>query len=113
MRFINPGLVRVENRYLAGRGWLSLTDSAAALRTLRQRLRENSLVGVTVTNYARKVLELPFLGGRVQIATGAVKLSLDTRAPLLPVFLHRDPGGAFRVAEIGRASRRVRVCQYV
>src|SRR3546814_9861307 len=84
MRFINPVLVRVENRYLAGRVWLSLTDSAAALRTLRQRLRENSLVGVTVTNYARKVPELPFLGGRVQIATGAVKLSLDTGAPLLP-----------------------------
>lgn len=97
MRFLNPIVVRIENRYLKGRVFLNLTDSSVALATLSQRLAANSIISVLVAATARKVIEVPFFDGRVQIAAGAVKLALANGAPLLPVFLEYDEKGKFTV----------------
>jgi lauroyl/myristoyl acyltransferase len=97
MRFLNPIVVRIENRYLKERVFLNLTGSGDALATLSQRLAANSVISILASARARKVVEVPFFDGRVQMATGAVKIALANGAPLLPVFLECDEKGKFTV----------------
>ena len=97
IRFLNPLWTRVENRYLAERVVIRDNDTRTALNKLRERLNDNGIISITVTQSARKLIEVPFMTGRLPLPTGPLKLAIDTGAPLLPVFAVQDRNGAFDV----------------
>lgn len=88
--------VAVEDRFLAERIVMD-DDGAAAVLTLRQRLKDNGVVVVRALNLARRVFELPFFDGRLRLAPGALELAWATGAAVLPVFTIRSGASAFRV----------------
>jgi lauroyl/myristoyl acyltransferase len=101
---LNRIVVAAEERFLAERIVIE-RGSVAALLILRARLAENRVVGMRAVDYARRVLDLPFLAGRIRLATGAVELALGTGAALLPMFgvCSRRGGGEVHVEDAGTA----------
>jgi hypothetical protein len=92
VHWLNPLRTRVENRYLQERIFLGLSlssSSSSAMQTLRLRLAQNLPVSIMTAGVAHKVLDVPFIGGRLLIPTGAIKLALTSGAQLLPVFMSR------------------------
>ena len=74
----------------------------AALRELERRLRSGQLVSITSGPFgAERMLERPFLSGRLSHPTGPVALALGAEAPLLPVFTGRNESGALEVTVEG------------
>jgi lauroyl/myristoyl acyltransferase len=97
-RWLNPLQQRMENRYLAERVVLRDGAPSAAMRRLHGALAENRVVSITVDSWGAHVAEVPFLDGRLRIATGAPSLAWKTGAPLMPVYVLREtPSGVFRV----------------
>jgi len=97
-QFLNPIWTRIEDRYLAERVRLDNdAGPAAALTVLRQRLRENRIVSITVTRYARKTAAVAFLNAELRLPTGPGRLARATRAPLLPIFAVRTDSGGLEV----------------
>ena len=95
-RWLNPLITAAENQYLAERivrtpGFLS------ALVTMRKRLEENRVVGMRASDGARHVLDLPFLDGRIKLATGPVELAMITGAEVLPMFVVHNDAGEYEV----------------
>ena len=82
-----------EDRYLRERIMLSLDGPVGAMRAMQRRLRENGVVSITVGAVARHPVTVPFLDGRILLATGAPDLAFRTKAALLPVFPVRDEAG--------------------
>ncbi len=95
-RWLNPPIVVAENRYLAER-IIRTPGSFSALVTLRKRLKENRVVGIRATGTARWVLDLPFLDGRIALATGPVELAMITGAEVLPMFAVYNDAGEYEV----------------
>lgn len=89
VRFLNPIVTRIEDRYIAER--LTLDDGSATrgLRPLIKALREKKIVSITANAEGRTV-QLPFLGGTIRLARGAAGLSLSSGAPILPVMVSRE-----------------------
>ncbi len=96
---LNPILTSVENLYLAQRVVIAPGEGggATALATLRQVIADKGIVSITVGCEARRTEDIPFLGGRVRIATGPIHLARTTGAALLPVFTCQDDNGVFQV----------------
>lgn len=94
-RLLNPLQTRVERRYVAER--LVMTDgrSVGPLRALAARLEHNRLVSITLAATGRRTRRVPFLGGSIEVATGALALAWQTGAPLLPAFTWREAAGGF------------------
>ena len=97
----NPDIARamVEPAIDFDEGVLLTHHVIEAMRRLRRVPRDNGIVSITVGAWeGRQIAEVPFLGGYLQVATGAFTLAHQTGAPLLPVFavLNRDTG-TFRV----------------
>ena len=99
MSVLNPILTSVENVYLAQRVVIAPGEGggATALATLSQVIADNGIVSITVGDEARRTKDIPFLGGRVRIATGPIHLARTTGAALLPVFTCQDDNGVFQV----------------
>jgi lauroyl/myristoyl acyltransferase len=98
---LNPIRTRIEDRYLAERTTIArVGQTAAAVRTLAERLAANRVVSVTFADQGTRLIETPFLAGRLRVAPGAAHLALRSGASLLPVFALRTGTDAFRV-EIG------------
>ena len=97
IRFLNPIRTRIEDRYLAER--VTLTDESAigALRVLRRRLQGNQVVSITVGNEGEQTVAVPFLRGKISVATGPATLARAAGAPLLPVFTIRLGTGSYAV----------------
>ena len=95
-RWLNPLITAAENRYLAER-IVRTPGFFSALVTLRKRLEENRVVGMRASDGARRVLDLPFLDGRIQLATGPVELAMITGAEVLPMFAVCNDAGEFEV----------------
>lgn len=97
MRYINPLLIRAENRYIDHR--LMLADGAAvrSLRPLFKVLASNGVVTITAVADGRSYM-VPFPGGYLRLARGAASISLTSHAPLIPVMVIRESPGHYRIA---------------
>ena len=85
-RWLNPVYTRIEERYLRERMVFSGSNTRDVSTRLRQRLSENAPVMITVTPLGRRVAVLPFLHGRIHIASGGLSIASESQAPVLPVF---------------------------
>jgi len=95
-RFLNPVRASVETRYLAERIVIGPDGSTVgAMKELARILKDNRVVSISVGAEAARTISIPFLAGRIAVATGAPNLSLRTGAPLLPVFTLRQERGDF------------------
>lgn len=92
-KLLNPLYAGIERRFLRERLVYSGTDTKAVNQRIRERLAENRLLLVTVTPLGRRVSVLPFLYGRIKIATGALNFACEAGAKVLPVFTIRKPDG--------------------
>jgi lauroyl/myristoyl acyltransferase len=86
-RFLNPIWTHIEDRHLMERVRISApNDTRSALAILRERLRMNRVVSITVGSFARKTVEAAFFSGTLRLATGPLHLARTMDAVLLPVF---------------------------
>ena len=90
---LNPIYNGIERRFLRERLVFSGQDTKKVNEQIRQRLRENRPILVTVTPLGRRVRALPFLHGRIRIATGALNFAVEAGAQVLPIFTIRKPNG--------------------
>lgn len=97
MRFLNPLICSVEERYLKERVKLSLASSTKAMRVLMRRLRENGVVGITVRDNESNTRRYPFMNGTLGIGSGAPFLAAKTGAALLPLFALARKDSSFEV----------------
>ncbi len=107
MRFLNPIVTHIENRYLGERVVIGPEGAGRAMKELSQRLRFNGIVSISAMvdpqarTQARKSIQVPFLHGSISLSTGPATFALKAGAPLLPVFAIRTAAGEFEV-DIGR-----------
>jgi lauroyl/myristoyl acyltransferase len=95
VRFLNPILTRLEDRYLEERVVIDEGQMTSGLRTLVRRLKSNRVISITVVTQARQTVQLPILDGYIHLAKGAPWLAITSGAPLLPVFTLLGDDGAF------------------
>lgn len=93
-RLLNPIYAGIERRFLRERLVFSGDKTKDVNGTIRSRLQENRPILVTVTPLGRRVGTLPFLHGRIKIATGALKFACEAGAQVLPIFAIRMPDGS-------------------
>jgi len=96
IRFLNPLATRAENRYLARRLVIRPGNDVGAVRGLIAALRAQEVVMVTA-NAEGHTHELPFLGGTVSLARGAVGIGTTSGAPILPLLCARQDHGRYVV----------------
>jgi lauroyl/myristoyl acyltransferase len=94
---LNPIWMSVEERFLKERVMIRNNETELALKTLRSRLVENEIVVITVGNEARHTVDVPFLGHRLRLALGPVRIAQSSGAVLLPGFAVRNDEGVFEV----------------
>ncbi len=116
-RVLNPIRSRIEKQYVLGTALISGPDRVHALQKLRDHLHENGIVAIAAVDASEKPLMAPFCGGLIELGLGAPVLAAREGAPILPVFVIPQPGGAFdvlvepplqgdaRAAEIPRAEQ--------
>jgi predicted LPLAT superfamily acyltransferase len=97
IRWLNPVRTRIEERYVTERVVMTQATTVAAMRRLKLALERGETVSITVGDWARRTLLVPFLGAHLRLATGPATLAARTGAPLLPVFLTRA-GAQFLVS---------------
>ena len=102
VRVLNPLWTKIEDRFIAERVTIDKKNANTALEVLRSRLNANRVVSITVGNWARRTLDLPFFKGAICLATGPAHLSHVCHAPLLPVFTFCSDNGEYHVS-IGSA----------
>lgn len=95
-RFLNSLARRAENRYLARRLVIRPGNDVGAVRGLIAALRAQEVVMVTA-NAEGHTHELPFLGGTVSLARGAVGIGTTSGAPILPLLCARQGLGRYVV----------------
>jgi len=93
-RLLNPIHTRIEGRYLSESLVFSGNQTTEVNGLIKERLRQNRVIFVTVTPIGRRVSVLPFLHGRIRIATGALNFACETGAAILPIFTIRRPDGS-------------------
>jgi lauroyl/myristoyl acyltransferase len=89
-RWLNPIQRRMEDRYLSERVMLNDNAPGSAMRRLHKVLLQNGVVSITFGSWGAHAALVPFLGGRLRVATGAPSLAWKTGARLLPVFVVRE-----------------------
>ncbi len=72
-------------------------DGQHAIAQVRRRLAENRIVSINANFQTDRPVELCFLDGRIELATGPPRLALATGAALIPAFTAREEDGRFRV----------------
>ncbi len=104
-RWLNPIYTSIETRHLKERLVFSGSNTKAVSTKVRERLKQNRPVMITVTPLGRHVSTLPFLHGRIHIATGGLNFACENDTPVLPVFTVRQTDGAMTTF-IGPALRQ-------
>ena len=95
-RWLNPVQTRVEDRYCER--ILIRSGSLSHLRELQKRLDQNGIVALYFDALeSTRNVEIPFLQGRLSVATRAASLAIETSATLLPVFTVSDRPDHYRV----------------
>ncbi len=96
-RLVNSMRTRAEDRYIAGRLSMAPGTELSCLRKLERQLRNNRVVSITVAHLGHRIVELPVLGGKMRVGTGAPGLAVATGAALLPIFGHGPRPGRFEI----------------
>ncbi|MEM9626914.1 MAG: hypothetical protein AAGA21_11835 [Pseudomonadota bacterium] len=91
---LNPLYSGIERRFLRERLVFSGSATREVNKLIKERLRENRPILVTVTPLGRRIGTLPFLHGRIKIATGALNFACEAGAEVLPIFAIRKPDGS-------------------
>jgi lauroyl/myristoyl acyltransferase len=94
IRYINPVRTSVELRYLEARVCAEVKISEA-MDVLRGVVEKGGAVSIKTGNRGKRRATAPFLGGKLELATGAVALAARWNAALLPTFTLRRPDGSF------------------
>ncbi len=97
VRFLNPFWQKVENRSLVERVVIENNDARPSLQRLRERLAQNGVVAIAVTEAGRRTLDPQFLCGRLRMASGPLHLARTTGAPILPATAVRRRDGSYEV----------------
>ncbi|WP_162917107.1 LpxL/LpxP family acyltransferase [Dongia deserti] len=96
IEWLNPVRCIPEDRYLAQRIVYDRRAPSTAMRRMTRALASGNIVSITAGAWEGSgLVEGPFLGGTLALATGAPRLAALTGAALLPVFSIRDRGGRF------------------
>jgi KDO2-lipid IV(A) lauroyltransferase len=95
-RWLNRIQTSVEDRYCER--ILIRSGSLTHLRELRRRLQSNAVVAMYFDALeSTRNVDVPFLDGRLSVATRAASLALESGAPLLPVYTVSDRPDHYRV----------------
>lgn len=92
-RWLNPIYTSIEERFLLERMVFGSGSTKAVSAKVRDRLKNNGTVMITVTPLGRHVATRPFLGGSIHIATGGLNFACENDTPVLPVFTLRQADG--------------------
>jgi KDO2-lipid IV(A) lauroyltransferase len=94
----HPVLDRVASR-LRARSRAELIDKRRALSGVLSALRRQRMVGVLLDQNTsrREGVFVQFFGVPASTSKGLALLALKTGAPVVPVFIHREPDGRHRV----------------
>lgn len=94
----HPALERLAVR-LRARSGAEFIDKRRALSEVLSALRRQRMVGILLDQNAsrREGVFVPFFGVPASTSKGLALLALRTGAPVVPVFIHREPGGRHRV----------------
>jgi lauroyl/myristoyl acyltransferase len=96
--FLNRVRCTPEDRYLVQRIVFDQAAPSTAMRQMIRALQAGEIVSIVATSTeGSEMVEGRIFGGRLLIAVGAPRLAALTGAPLLPVFVVRDPKTGFRV----------------
>jgi lauroyl/myristoyl acyltransferase len=98
VRYLNAVRRGIEDRYLGERLMAEEHETQAALQRLRESLKSNGAISITVGNKGRHTAPGTFLGGRIILATGPLAIGRTTGASVLPVSTLRLARGKFEVA---------------
>ena len=101
-RWLNPIYTSIEERFLRERMVFSGSNTKEVSTKLRERLRQNAPVMITVTQLGRQTVSRPFMHGRIHIATGGLNFACENDTPVLPVFTLRQADGSTTTL-VGRA----------
>jgi lauroyl/myristoyl acyltransferase len=96
VRFLNPIRTVIERRYLGARvaGEEKIPE---AMEVLREVVAAGGAASIKTGNRGKRLVAVPFLGGRLQMATGPVFLARRWGAVLLPTFTLRAADASFDV----------------
>lgn len=87
-----------EDRYLAQRIVFDSEAPTTAMRRMIRALKSGEVVSIVAANTEGfEMVAGPIFGGLLPVAVGAPRLAALTGAPLLPIFVVRDPELGFRI----------------
>lgn len=94
----SPVLDRLVARFREG-GGVEVIPKRRALRRVLEALRRGSMVGILLDQNAsrREGVFVPFFGDLASTSKSLAVLAFSSGAPVVPVFIHREPGGRHRV----------------
>lgn len=94
----HPLLNRLVAR-LRARSGVELIEKRRALPSVLAALRRGRMVGILLDQNSsrREGVFVPFFGVSASTSKGLALLALKTGAPVVPVFIHREPDGHHRV----------------
>lgn len=96
-QFLNPIRTKIEDRYLDDAVTLLDGDGTDALKGLGKHIAHNRLVAISASGSSGRTVQMPFLGGSLQLSLGAPTLAKLHDAPLLPVTVLPDNKGGFDI----------------
>ena len=86
MATLNKLRTGIEDKYIKDRVRITRGKEQRAMLALRRVLKKNGIVSITVGAKTRRPGIIPLGDGHLRVATGAVRLSEMTGAPIMPVF---------------------------
>jgi lauroyl/myristoyl acyltransferase len=96
IRFLNPVRTSIECRYLGARVCAE-ERIKEAMEVLKEEAAAGGAISIKIGNRGRRRVSVPFLNGRIELATGPVALARRWNAVLLPTFTLLRPDTAFDV----------------
>ena len=98
VRYLNRIRCIPEDRYLADRIVFDSAAPSTAMRRMVRALKAGEVVSIVASSTeGYEMIKGPIFGGRLPVAVGAPRLAALAGAPLLPVFIVRDPKAGWRI----------------
>lgn len=97
IKILNPIWTKIERRYLGARV-AGEKNVQGAMEVLREVVSKGGIVSITTGNWGKKTVEVPFLDGRLQLATGPAFRAKSWGAVLLPTFTVQASDGSFDIS---------------
>jgi lauroyl/myristoyl acyltransferase len=96
IRFLNPVRTSIECRYLGARVCAE-ERIKEAMEVLKQEAEAGGAISIKIGDRGRRRVTVPFLNGRITLATGPIGLAQRWNARLLPTFTLQSDDGSFDV----------------